>query len=820
MRRLRVASAIAVAVTTTAAAAWAIVPRATAGPSAVTFTVTTPTDGAEASQAPGTCVTAQGLCSLRAALQEAAKAAAIGAPATVVVPAGTYTLSIAGADETDGSTGNLLAAGQLTIQGAGSGSTIIDGAGTGRVLDVAHDANVTLSGVTIQGGKAAGDGSGLRAGFATVALTDVVFAGDTANGDGGGMFASNSNVTLSHVTFSDASGLAGGGLYADDSAVTADAVTATGDSAEEGGALAVLGAPALSVTGSTFSSDGAVKNGGAIWIQGATAGKALDPTTLPTLHVTSSTFTGDQAGTTGGAIDVTDVAALEGNGSVDFTGDTFTTDEAASGGAVNVDPDSTAITNSTFTSNVADGTSAGDVGGSVDGAGGAIRATGPLTLSGDTFSANQSGGDGGGVYAVGDLSASTTTFSANTAGGVGGALASTGTLTVSATTFSADHAAATGGGVWNGAPGGASISGSSFTGETTDAGFGAAIYHRGGPFSAAGTTVPPADVYLDTTGLGTSVPGQVFVPGPATGQEVLPDTSVSGASRRVGNDRIATAIAVSQARWPSGAQAVVLSRADDWADGLAATPLAVAKHGPVLLTPSTALDTRVAAEILRLLPRGATVYLVGGDSALSPSVASSITEAGFVAVRLDGPDRYATAVAVAGALGDPTSVVEVTGTDFADALSGGAAAAHMAAAVLLTDGSTPAPETAAYLAAHTADRRWAVGGPAEAADPGAVGVAGADRYATSVAVATTFFAAPVTVGIASGRAFADALSGGADIASAGGPLLLTDPVSLSPAVAAYLTADKSALTSVVIYGGPSAVADQVVAAASVVPPGP
>jgi hypothetical protein len=386
--------------------------------------------------------------------------------------------------------------------------------------------------------------------------------------------------------------------------------------------------------------------------------------------------------------------------------------------------------------------------------------------------------------------------------------------------FSADHATATGGGVWNGAPGGASISGSSFTGETSDAGFGAAVYHRGGPFSTAGTTVSPAVVYLDTTGLPSAVPGPVFVPGPATGQEILPDTSASGTSRRVGNDRIATAIAVSQARWPSGAQAVVLSRADEWADGLAATPLAVAKHGPVLLTQSTALDTRVAAEIVRLLPKGATVYLVGGDSALSPAVVDAITQAGFVAVRLEGPDRYATAVAVAGALGDPTSIVEVTGIDFADALAGGAGAAHVAAAVLLTAGSTQASETAAYLAAHAGDHRWAVGGPAEAADPGATGVAGGDRYATSVAVATTFFTAPTTVGIASGEAFADALSGGADIASAGGPLLLTDPVSLSPAVAAYLNAGKATLTSVLFYGGPSAIADQVVTAASVASPGP
>ena len=49
-------------------------------------------------------------------------------------------------------------------------------------------------------------------------------------------------------------------------------------------------------------------------------------------------------------------------------------------------------------------------------------------------------------------------------------------------------------------------------------------------------------------------------------------------------------------------------------------------------------------EIIRVLPKGGTVYLVGGSSALSDSVVSAVTALGDVPVRLGGLTRAATAV--------------------------------------------------------------------------------------------------------------------------------------------------------------------------------
>jgi hypothetical protein len=285
-------------------------------------------------------------------------------------------------------------------------------------------------------------------------------------------------------------------------------------------------------------------------------------------------------------------------------------------------------------------------------------------------------------------------------------------------------------------------------------------------------------------------------------------------TRLSGNDRIGTAIAISGDGFAGtgSAGAVVLARADTFPDALAGTPLAVAKHGPLLLTGSTALDPRTKAEIQRVLSSGKTVYLLGGAGALSTTIESQLTSLGYTTARFSGADRFETAVKIAhDGLGDPNTILESTGLNFADALAGGAAAAKVSGAVLLTNGSTQAAETATYLAAHPSDTRHALGGPAAAADPAASPIVGSDRYDTSKKVATTFFANPTVVGVASGEDahFPDALGGGAHIGAKGGPLVLTQGTSLPSVVHNYLFNNAAVIASGYLYGGPAAVSDAV-----------
>jgi hypothetical protein len=275
--------------------------------------------------------------------------------------------------------------------------------------------------------------------------------------------------------------------------------------------------------------------------------------------------------------------------------------------------------------------------------------------------------------------------------------------------------------------------------------------------------------------------------------------------RIAGSTRTGTAIAASQASYPvaGSAGAVVLARDDVFADALTGGPLAAAKNAPILLTDPSQLLAAVAAELARVLPAGGTVYLLGGDVALHESVATAVTAAGFHAVRVDGPDRYGTAVAIAGALGNPGTVFEATGLNFPDAVSAGPAAIKEHGAILLTNGSAQSPDSAAYIAAHHPTVKFAIGGAAAAADPSAIGLVGADRYGTAAAVATTFFAGATRIGLATGDDFADPLVAAPSLGRSGSPLLLVAD-TLPAAVAAYLKAQAATIVSATFYGGPSA----------------
>ena len=213
------------------------------------------------------------------------------------------------------------------------------------------------------------------------------------------------------------------------------------------------------------------------------------------------------------------------------------------------------------------------------------------------------------------------------------------------------------------------------------------------------------------------------------------------------------------------------SRAGDFPDALAGTPLAVAKVAPLLLTGSSTLDPRTLAEIQRVLTPGKTVFLLGGTAALSASVATAIQQAGYPIVRFDGVDRFDTAMRIArDGLNNPSTLFVADGMNFPDALTAGAAAARAQGAVLLSAGSSPVAITSSYISSRPAGGSlFSVGGPAALAYPAGQAIVGTDRYDTGALVAARFFPTPSTVGLASGTNFPDALSGGAHVGALLGP---------------------------------------------------
>lgn len=286
---------------------------------------------------------------------------------------------------------------------------------------------------------------------------------------------------------------------------------------------------------------------------------------------------------------------------------------------------------------------------------------------------------------------------------------------------------------------------------------------------------------------------------------VITRTAPSVVARLAGSDRFGTAVAASKAEFPAGgAGAVVLARGDDYPDALVGAPLAAAKNAPLLLTTGASLPAATKAEVQRVLPAGGTVFVLGGTSAVPTGVADELAGLGYQVTRFSGATRFATAVAVADALGDPGTVLLATGVNFPDALSAGVAAVKAGGVVLLTSGASLPPETSGYLLAHPGTV-YAVGGPAATADPSATPLVGADRFATSVAVAGKFFNSPATVGVATGLSFPDALSGGALLGHLGVPLVLVSSSGVPSPVASYFAIVKATVTKAYLFGGTSTV---------------
>ncbi|MBS2546334.1 cell wall-binding repeat-containing protein [Catenulispora sp. NL8] len=319
--------------------------------------------------------------------------------------------------------------------------------------------------------------------------------------------------------------------------------------------------------------------------------------------------------------------------------------------------------------------------------------------------------------------------------------------------------------------------------------------------------------------------------------------------RLAGTDRLGTAIKASQSAWAAPgaagphANAVVLSRSDQFADALGGSALAAKVGGPLLLTQTAGLNGAVQAEIQRVLGRGdgtKTVYVLGGVKALSPAVANALTALHYKVQRVGGDDRFSTAVDIANTItggAAPDYVLVATGEGYADPLSAGAAAgainAHQGknAVVLLTDDKVMPKATTDYLAPllartnlnadHSKPANFieldSIGGQATTAlgshwipagyQAGSfLGLSGLDRYETSYFVARYFFGGADAAGLATGMNWADALSGGAEMGQLDGPLMLVNPkTGVTPEVAQWLNQNNGQFTTVGIFGGTAAV---------------
>jgi hypothetical protein len=288
-----------------------------AGAQAATFTVNTTADHAPSGSE---CSGAAGDCSLRQAID---KSNGTTTSDTINVPAGHYTLTIAGSGENNDQTGDLdinKATGSVTITGAGARSTTIDAAGLGdRVLQV-FAGTATVSGFTITGGSTpSGEQGGGIVNDATVTVTNSTFTGNTAtgssNGDGGGIANPDAtSMTLVGDTFTNnTAGEFGGGVDIDSGTASITNTTIVGNVGPgDGGGLDIDTGAAVSFVNDTITNNTAASgNGGGVWVEGSNVSFL-------------NTIVANNTGSTSGVTDCNDTTATDNGHNLQGTPTCFT----------------------------------------------------------------------------------------------------------------------------------------------------------------------------------------------------------------------------------------------------------------------------------------------------------------------------------------------------------------------------------------------------------------------------------------------------------------------------------------------------------------
>lgn len=277
---------------------------------ATSYTVSITTDELDTSPS---CITGSSTdCSLREALKLAN--ANTSDDSTIVIPAGTYTLSITGIGISAGNEGgntddDLNVNGDLditntsktiTFQGANRTTTIVDGEGTSmqqRVFEVVANVEAIFEDLTIQDGNAqatSSDDGGAIYAAGDVTLSRVALQNNTSGGHGGGIYSlATTTIADSEVKDNIAThatdNLRGGGLAIDTgslvmsgSEVSGNTITASSNTAS-GGGMYLASSTTVVITNSTIAGNtttGTDSFGGGVYSADSTVNALLGNVTI------------------------------------------------------------------------------------------------------------------------------------------------------------------------------------------------------------------------------------------------------------------------------------------------------------------------------------------------------------------------------------------------------------------------------------------------------------------------------------------------------------------------------------------------------------
>ena len=261
--------------------------------------------------------------------------------------------------------------------------------------------------------------------------------------------------------------------------------------------------------------------------------------------------------------------------------------------------------------------------------------------------------------------------------------------------------------------------------------------------------------------------------------------------RLSGQDRIDTALKISQKGWTS-AQTVILCESSDFPDSIASTPYAAQLNAPILLTGGDSLDPRVTQELNRLHPQN--VILLGGSGCLKPSLEQNLKQLSLNYERIGGANRYETSVLLAERLSSDSLIV-ANGDNFPDALSAASYAGIKQIPIVLTSTTLPNP-VLTYLQTKAPQHITVIGGEAVVPSQELTGhnfsietrLGGKDRFETNYQVVSTMKTAfnSNDLFLASGLNFPDAIAGAVLASKEQAPLLLTDQNDIPPSIYGFM----------------------------------
>ncbi|MEO5622751.1 MAG: choice-of-anchor Q domain-containing protein [Dokdonella sp.] len=225
-----------------------------------TFTVNSTLDQVDDNTSDTVCHTAANTCTLRAAVMQANRAPTAGA--TIMLPAGVYTLTRLPVNDDGDDSGDLNMttpvndSGPISLVGAGVATTVIDANRIDRILHVGVSRTASVSGVTFRHGYSSANGGGIfnegiltLDGVVVTANEDIVGGGIT---NFGSLIVHASTVSLNIAMY-------GGGID-NDGDIAMNASTIAFNTAREGGGIENLGTMALVNT--TIAGNDAINDGG------------------------------------------------------------------------------------------------------------------------------------------------------------------------------------------------------------------------------------------------------------------------------------------------------------------------------------------------------------------------------------------------------------------------------------------------------------------------------------------------------------------------------------------------------------------------------